>query len=210
MIRNNLIFNNRGHGIIFDIYPGDCSGGTGICPYDETGNLIVNNTIWVGKYNLNGEVTSGNMPTNAAAILVARNVGKPGDGRDQGNNTFQNNILVTFNGPTFRYTSAEWLDTTTIQNNVIFRVGGDAGVAQYGPTSYSLASLQSKWSRIHDNVFGNPLFQDVSVDYWGSPARFNFGLMSGSPAINLGVPAGAPAADLQWESEDGPSGRRGV
>ena len=59
VIRNNLIFNNEGHGIVMQVYPGDCIGGTdGICPYSQTGNLFTNNTIWVGRYDMEGVESS--------------------------------------------------------------------------------------------------------------------------------------------------------
>jgi parallel beta-helix repeat protein len=197
VFQDNVIFNNQGHGIVFDIYPGDCVNSTGICPYSQTGNLITNNTIWIGKYDLTGIVPVGNIPTNAAAILVARNMGTVGDGHDQGQNTFQNNILVTYNGPAFRYTSPEWLDTTTVQNNLIYRVAGDGDVADFSTTSYSFTSFDATYALVHDNRFGNPMLASTSIDFWSNPSAFNFNLLTGSPAIGIGVATGAPSYDLR-------------
>jgi parallel beta-helix repeat protein len=199
VFQNNLIFNNQGHGIIFDIYPADCAGGQGsLCPTNLVGNRIVNNTIWIGKYDLKGETPVGNIPTNAAAILVARNVGTVGDGHDLGRNTFQNNILVTFNGPAFRYTSAEWLDTTSIMNNLLYCAGScNTAVAVYGSAMYGFTAFESSWPLVYNNKFANPSFADVNIDYWGTPGLFDLNLSSSSPAIALGLSTGAPSYDLR-------------
>jgi parallel beta-helix repeat protein len=199
ILSNNVIFNNQGNGIIFDEYPGDCFTGGHICPYTQTGNLVTNNTIWIGRYDQHGVVPIGGSPRDATAILVGRNVGTKGDGLyDQGHNTFQNNILFVDNGPAIRYTTDEWLDTTTVRNNVVFRTSGPSPVVWYGAARYSFSNFQSaSWPLVTGNVYADPLLATVNIDDYGTPDRFRFDLSSGSPAIGRGVTAGAPPVDLR-------------
>lgn len=68
-ITENLVFNNGG-GILFGNYPGDCLIGTGsggVCPYDQTGNLVANNTVYVGNDPGTGLQSTGN------ALYVSNN-----------------------------------------------------------------------------------------------------------------------------------------
>ena len=203
VFQNNLIFNNQGHGIIFDVYPGDCIGGTsGICPYTQTGNVIRRNTIWIGKFNLAGVVPPGNIPANAAAILVARNVGFEGDGKyDQGQNTYEDNIFVTFDGPTARFTSSAldpWMATSTFRTNIVYRLGAagpNTDVAWRGASRYSFTQWQSAtFPLVTGNVYTDPLFTAASINFWGTPQAFDFRLQPGSPATGKGYDfSGGPA-----------------
>ena len=63
-IRSNLIFNGGGDGILVENYDGDCFWGSplssGICPYDETGNVVQNNTIYVPATAVDGASASQN------------------------------------------------------------------------------------------------------------------------------------------------------
>ena len=67
-IYDNLIFNNGG-GITIANYDGDCYTGTsaGICPYDQTGNVVSNNSIYIGNDPADGS------PSSANALYVANN-----------------------------------------------------------------------------------------------------------------------------------------
>jgi parallel beta-helix repeat protein len=212
IVRNNLIFNNEGHGIIFDLYDGDCVAAsyTEICPYSQTNNLVTNNTFWIGKYDQDGAVPS--IPQFASGILVAHNtvaIKCPNTVTpcDQGHNTFQNNIFNVYDGYAFRYVSnnpaldaptvAGWLATSTIQNNVINRVGGSGSVASSDASVYSFASFESTFAGVLNNVFGDPLFTRATIDDWGAPQLFDLRLRSGSPAIGRGTATGAPPSDIR-------------
>src|SRR5205085_1852180 len=78
-IRSNVAFNNTRAGIIFYNYDGDCydtSTKQLICPYDQTGNVVENNTI----YNT-GKGPDGSNAEGQPAIEVVNTVtGKAPDG----------------------------------------------------------------------------------------------------------------------------------
>jgi len=69
--RNNVIFNTGGAPFKMYDYDGDCYTGTGsndssgICPYAQTGNLIENNTFYIGTVGPDGSTTN-----NAPALVV--------------------------------------------------------------------------------------------------------------------------------------------
>jgi hypothetical protein len=191
VVQNNLIFNNQGHGIILQLYPGHgeeaCANGTGtICPYPQTDNLITNNTIWLGQ-------------SSSAAILVGRNdLGTPGDGLyDMGRNTVQNNVIVTGNGPMIRVLSAEWLDTWTVRRNVVFRRGGETAVIWYGAAAYTVPEFDATFALADGNRFADPQLQASDPALSATPDRFDFDLRDASPAIAFGTGTRAPTIDLR-------------
>ncbi|HDK26063.1 MAG TPA: right-handed parallel beta-helix repeat-containing protein, partial [Candidatus Atribacteria bacterium] len=122
--RNNLIFNNNKQGIIFGLY--DSSYST-ILPYDQINNLVANNLIWIGKYYWDG---SGTGASDHAAIDFNDDTKAQNSSMD--GNIFRNNILVTYNGAAFRIRQKKIIDTATIENNMIYRVGGSDEVMTYG------------------------------------------------------------------------------
>lgn len=208
LVANNLIFNNAGNAIIFQLYarePSDvenCANGTLlICPYAQTGNLITNNTIWVGRSNLKGSAGDTSLRT---AILVGRNDLPAAPQYSQGHNTVQNNILVTDAGPVMRDLDAESFATWTVRNNVLFRRAGETSSMAFGSTFYSLEGFQQAFAGAVGNRFADPLVTAESVDWWGTPERFDFHVLEGSPAIGLGVTTGAPSTDLQGRARTAP------
>lgn len=113
-VRSNLLFSN-GQGLTIYNYADNCSdgvgGGQGICPYDQTGNLIENNTI----YHTGCSVGNGGCSdTSGDAIQVSNSNTCPVSGGiyscagttvcsavcpasgNIGSNTFRNNILVNY------------------------------------------------------------------------------------------------------------------
>jgi hypothetical protein len=139
--------------------------------YPETGNLIEHNLIWVGKSSWNGATDA---PVNYPAILWND---ATGTGVDLGHNTIRDNIIVTYNGETFRFAQAAYADTTTITNNKIYRVNGSDFIMSYGNTNtYSLFGMQQTFSvTINNNAWLKALpFNDVSIDYYNAPEKFDF------------------------------------
>jgi len=165
VVRNNLIFNNNKQGIILYNYddPNPVYGA-----YDQVNNLFENNIIWVGKYSWNGRT----QPSTYAGILV--NDVTKAQARDLGHNTFRNNIIVTYSGETFRFSRKSFAETTTIEGNLIYRVGGDGAVLYAGGAVYNFAGFQNFSPLISNNTFARPNFADVSIDYYLTPEKFKF------------------------------------
>ena len=189
VIRNNLIFNNNKQGIVFFLYD---DANPAILPYDQTNNLIVNNLIWIGKYKRDGSgVSTSDMPA------IHFNDATAAQNHSMDGNVFRNNILVTYNGPVFRFDQKKFADTTIIENNVVYRVGGSDKVMTYGGDTYDFDAFQNFSDLIKNNVFQDPKLTDISIDYYSTPEKFNFDYLSDSPAINFGIDTDAPSADLR-------------
>jgi len=194
IIRNNLIFNNNRQGIVFFLY--DSSYST-IQPYDQTNNLIVNNLIWIGKHKWDG---SGDSASNFPAIHF--NDATKEQNCNMGGNIFKNNILVTYNGPVFRFDQKKFADTTTIENNVIYRVGGSNEIMTYDNDTYNFNAFQNFTKLIKRNVFQDPKLSNISVDYYSNPEKFNFDYLSNSSIRDFGTPVDAPSTDLRGNPRD--------
>ena len=184
MFRNNLVFSNSKQAVV--IYDYD-STSQAIVAYDQTGNTFVNNTLWVGRYSV-----SGYSPSPFAAVLFNDATAASHSFDD---NIFRNNIIVSDSGEAFEFYQADFADTQIIENNLIYSIG-DGRPMGYAGTTYGAAQFEGFSSLIRNNVFANPRFADVSVDYYDRPELFNFNLLSSSPAINLGVNVDAPATDI--------------
>ncbi len=197
-VRNNLIFNNNKQGIILYNYD---DPNPSILPHDQVHNVIENNTIWVGQYSWDG---GGTGPSEHGAI-VFNNAGNPAEGiTTLDNNTIRNNILVTYNGPALWFYQQDYADTTVVENNLFYRVRGDSRVMTYGATDYSMAGFNAFSPLFRNNLFADPLFQDVSLNYNLTPEKFIFDLLANSPAINFGSSAGAPSTDLRGQERTEP------
>ena len=156
--RNNISFNVGAEGLAIVNYDGDCyvSGSSGICPYDQTGNVIENNTFYTGAAGPDGvataqpaleivNLTSG-CPTPAGSC-TQKKVG------NLGGNFIRNNIFVSNAGGTANYppvlfpmctlassaagtcvldTSETTLSTTTFANNIFWNTGGHSGPGVVG------------------------------------------------------------------------------
>jgi hypothetical protein len=235
-IRSNLIFSNQKAGLIFAIYdydyhryPGQAScvlelGGNcdcskpnmGYCPYDQTFNLIENNTFYQTGYDRDGN------PTSFGAIVInAQDTDFP---RDMGHNTFRNNIFYAGpdgnHTPLFSYFNeiawnpeadfsqeAAWFATSTWEKNIIKQsIGSNTNVLTFYDnnnhvyTSYGCSAMAgittfpNGASTDCKNI--DPQFVAASTSYYNSPSNFNFTPAPGSPVIGAGASAGVPPTDL--------------
>jgi len=165
LVESNLVFNSAYEALkIFDYESGQCNvkGLPSICPYDQTGNLIENNTFWVGTtstYTANGKTNAVFTPPGSGqlggitygAINVQNATTSASCGStplpcgNLGGNTFRNNIVVG-SGPRlpggsyppiiFTLKSPNYLSTSTFTNNVIWAQDGSSGdnfVVGFGP-----------------------------------------------------------------------------
>lgn len=190
ILRNNLIFNNNRQGIIFYLY--DDPTTKSIQPYDQTNNLIINNTIWIGRYKWKGD---GEEPGDHASIGFADDT--KGQSQKMGENIIHNNILVTYNGPIFRFREERNLHGTIIENNLFFRDGGVSKVIEVNKKYYDFKASNNLNNLVKNNQYAPPGFTDVSVNYYSEPGRFNFDYLPTSKGINFGQKEGAPARDLK-------------
>jgi len=193
--RNNLIFNNNKQGIIFYLYD---SGNPDIKPYDQVNNLFINNLIWIGKYKWDG---SGTEPSLHKAVLFSDDT--TAQTRSMDGNVFRNNIFVTYNGAIFKFSQQRFANTTTIENNIVYRVGGPDKVMTYGGDTYDFNAFQNFSDLIKNNLLADPKFTDVSIDYNLNPEKFNFDYLSDSPAIDFGIDTDAPSTDLRGNQRIG-------
>jgi Right handed beta helix region len=200
LITDNLIFNHANGGIKIMNYP---SGSPYILAYDQTGNVIENNTIWQGTNDwYDGEaITSSPIYVFHAGGLKAGNLG---------GNIFRNNILVTSFGagaPAIDFRDADRpdeLQTSTFQNNIVWSTTVTNVVAANGPRKYDCAQFVAATTHSSGCVNSKPLFADVHTGYYKQPLKFDFMLRAGSPAIGAGTPTGAPSTDLKGVARPNP------
>jgi hypothetical protein len=163
-VRNNVIFNNNKQGIILYTYYDTPS--SGVKPYAQNNNVIEGNTVWVGKYAWQGGSTS---PSSYAAIQFndTTSVGMTG-------NIIRNNTLVSYNGPVLQFNQSKIAASTTVQNNLMWRVGGSSAALSVNGASYSADRLNNFNSLFSGNTFKDPNFESVSVDFYKTPEKFDF------------------------------------
>lgn len=207
--RNNLCYNNNQGVVIYNYV--STAADSGILPYDQTNNKIINNTFWTGKYRH----ATGNMnvegPEYFPSVHFNDDIRDPYTYEPQldlkrsfDNNIFRNNIFVTCAGPVFRYDQQDYLDATIIENNVLYRYGdyrypGPECTLNYGGgyyDNYDFDYFQAFSELIKDNLYGWPGFKDVSLDYATTPDMFDFRLLVDSIAINHGIEIDSPINDL--------------
>jgi len=164
IIRNNLIFNNDNKGICFYNYD------SGYDLDDNMDNLVENNIIWVGRYAASAE-PGADTPADFPAIFFSDLTGV---GTQMANNVIRNNILMTYNGPPLRFSHERFLTANTFENNTLFRVNGPDRTALLPGSYLSFDVFKTYTPRINGNVFQNPGFANVSVDYYATPERFDF------------------------------------
>jgi Right handed beta helix region len=204
---DNVIFGAASTGIEISNYPGDCAqfgqGGTNtICPYDQTGNLFENNTVYQTGFN----PATGEVSQFPAVYVYNYSVNQVGD---LGHQTFRNNIFVGYGlsghypSVAFRDGNKNYLATSTFANNIFWALDGaaDPYVIGWGPNpSYGFQGYTCAQAPAVTTITGcinvDPLFIDVNPAYHSTPAKFNFGIQSTSPAIGAGTNVGAPVADL--------------
>jgi hypothetical protein len=174
--------------VMFD-YAGDPS--QNIIPYDQANDSFVNNTCWVGSMD----------PTGAAISQPAINIDNGGYSISMDNLSVENNIFVTQNYATFKFTQARYLNTATIRNNVLYNAGGTAYV-NYNNTMYSFSSLNAWDSLKGGNVTADPLFEAAQTSWYNAPNNYDFRIKVGSPAIGLARAAASPVQDLLQKKRD--------
>jgi hypothetical protein len=148
-VANNLIFNNGGYGIVFNLYSGgsqvscEAFGGDptwGICPYSTNNNLVINNTIWTGKFVVDGRHGAGTYPDITGAFGIFNNsLLCAGDGMVvlpasscTGEQIFRNNVIIhgghSGSQPWFFWnpepgalSTQSWAENSVFENNIVFR-----------------------------------------------------------------------------------------
>ena len=182
VVSNNLMFNNaRNCMVLFDYV----DGSPVIKPYDQSNDLFVNNTCWVGTRSTSGEDIS----------QPAINVESSGLPVNFDNLKFVNNIFVTQNYATFKFGQSKFLKTAVIRNNVIWNAGGGAYLnTEKGDAGFE--TINSGDALKGGNVKADPRFGAVNTAWHNEPENFDFMLREGSPAIGFSIAADAPASDL--------------
>jgi hypothetical protein len=229
-VANNLIFNNGGHGVVMQIYQGACAitgtsteGGT-ICPYDTNNNVFVNNTIWVGKYRADGAhsgdvypqvfagftIANNLAPTGPASLCVKGGVSVPGVNCTM-EQIFRNNIIVTYDGQTFRFDQApadKWIEKSKFEHNVIYHLGNGPVATRYAVGSgiqnaYPFAQFERTYGG-GTNISGDPLFLRADPAEYGVAGLFNLRLQPTSPGRGVGTTVTAPADDVTRAARTSP------
>ena len=223
-IRNNLVWNTgtttTGNGVSYSLImtgsiTGQCqvSGLPSICPYDQTGNVIENNTFWSGP----NDISTGAANLLGPAIYIGSTTVPPcGTCGTTYGNFFRNNVIVgagkvnssTQTGyPTVVYVasgsnSAEYYVGTDTWTDNIFNTQDSSsyilgmGGAQAGYNAYNCASFAAMALSSTGCSTAPAGFTNVSPAYYNAPGSFKFAPQPGSPAIGAGTPVGAPAVDI--------------
>ena len=165
-VRNNLIFNNNKQGIIFYGYDDSVSE---IVPYNQDHNVVENNIIWGGVHSWNGK----NNPTFYGAIEF--NDGTESQEVRMDHTIIRNNILVTHSPVVLRFRQQKLFDTAMITGNIIYSPKSlQSEIVEVAGTRYGLNTLPQELSQIRENRFQEVTFQDVNVEYYTTPERFDF------------------------------------
>lgn len=206
-IRSNLVFNNGGVGLTINDYDGDCSTTGQVCPFDQTGNLIENNTFWVGSTAPDGSdiTTFPTIQISNTTTSLTQNLG---------GNLFKNNILFNYGTsnhyppfevwqttrPTCSTQCTAWIKSTSFINNILYQGDGNNGTGVIGIGAGSGFGLQpytcAQWvtfisggsGTVSGCVNSNPQFTASSFSYNTTPASFNLSLQNTSPGIGVGSP----------------------
>ena len=224
-VRRNLAFNTgtaSQQAISFTMYnydSGQCqmTGLPSICPWDQTGNTIENNTFWAGTIPVYGTGTlSGETVeiSNAATTGPCGNGGTPPCG-NLGGNFYRNNVIVGSGAvdhaansgyPPVLYVSSSqnYLASDTWTNNIINSQDGSAYIlgfgtgSSYGYFPYDCASFNSMaLSGSAGCGTGAPAFANAATSNYSTPSAFDFHLTTGSAAIAAGTSTGIPTWDVQ-------------
>jgi hypothetical protein len=227
VLRNNVCWNTgtttSGNGSAYGLvmasgYTGQCqvTGQPSICPNDQTGNVIENNTFWSGSQDI---VTGASIIQGPLIQISESDVAPCGTCGTTHSNTFRNNILlgsgscgsgtagcypvVVYNAVAgTSHPSSYYLGTDVWTNNIFntadsstyilgVGVGAPSGYAPYNCASFASMALSSTGCST-----AAPLLTNVSSSNWNNPGAFNFTPMASSPAIGAGVSAGMPSTDV--------------
>jgi len=224
-IRANQSFNNAKQMVFYD-YPGNCPGqigydssGPSICPYDESYNLIENNTFFTTG-NADGLVIPGSNPDAgcpsginycAQPTIQISNATNPLVG-NMGNNTFRNNVIVSYGlndakppiaygDPTSNGTCGSacrgWAGTSTFDHNLFWQSDrrGGLSVLLMGPNKYTCGNAGSVTTAFTNCNVADPQFVAEAISRWNVESYFDFRLQSASPALGAGSITGIPAYD---------------
>lgn len=225
-ILSNLVCNNP-TGIVWLNYPGACPGqgtyssGHQICPYDQTNNLIENNTIF--NTGNTPALNAGSSPQSCpaginycqATGIAINNTTSPLTG-DMGHNTYRNNIVgvygwsnhyagITFGdaiGTQCDATCQGWASTTTIDHNLFWHTDGTTAtggkvVALAGGfgSGYDCTGAAAVVS-LSSCLYGDPKFVSAAISDWQNQAKFDLRILNNSPALLAGSATGLPNYDL--------------
>jgi hypothetical protein len=160
---NNLIFNNNKQGVVFYAYD---SSDASVEAYDQCGNIVAGNTIWVGRQSWDGGRTD---PRNYTAILLHDDTKRTVKMTD---NVFRSNVLVTCAGPAVTFSAKDMARTCAIEGNAIYRQSGPDNVVQVEGTAAAVAALE-QWGW-RGNEFAALKFPDVDYAYSDKPEKFVF------------------------------------
>jgi hypothetical protein len=220
VIRSNLAFNNGTQGITFFEYYGnsakDCNirplGSVPGCPFDQTGNVIENNTIY------NSGVNPQTGETSVAPAIVFNNRTFADQGvltGDLGHNTIRNNIFVSFgsnnNNPPVGFgdiygvgicdaTCQGWLASDIFDHNIFFQNDGrnSSDIISAGSRHYTCANAGSV-TKMTNCWSGDPGFVSAARKYSSSVSSFNFQLLGSSQAIHKGSSSDVPDRDIRGD-----------
>lgn len=208
-IRGNLTFNTGVSGsgsaralTIYNYDSGQCrvSAASSICAYDQTNNIIANNTFWVGTLAFDGSGTIGTSYETEIVNLTTSSTtcpsGSMGPCGNLGGNFWYNNIIVALssnNGADapVSYDSrnpANYLASDTWTDNIIQNAAGfSTFVAVEGGTGLTCSTFSSAALSGSGCSTSNPQFVASSTSFYNTPNLFNFRLSSASPAIAAGI-----------------------
>jgi len=167
VVRGNTIFNNSKQGIVFHL--SDSGGKSGVAAYDQTGNVIENNIVWVGKVAWKGDAGT---PAGHAAIHL--NDSTAGKAMEMGGTVIRGNVLVTYRGPVLRFSHGKFAAAATIEDNLMHRQAGPSRTMAIAEQAYDFSAFGRFSGRIRRNVFGDPGFAGASVEHFAKPELFDF------------------------------------
>lgn len=178
----------------------------GICPFPQTGNLFLNNTVYqMGQNNCINATCTATLATPNSPAYDNFNSSDSAS-LDLGHNSFRNNLFVVFGnnnaGAHIRFSSASfsdnhcnatcqsWLSTDFFDNNGFWQADGRGGqniidvrgvntftCLTAGTVTHSSGCLNSDPKFVNGNA--------ASLD--GTPTLVNLKLLPGSPAIGAGA-----------------------
>lgn len=166
-VRNNLIFNNAKQGVMFYNYD---STDKAIASFDQTGNVLEFNTIWVGSRD-----PQGRYPTHTYAAILLHDTTSAKRGT-LGGNIFRGNILVTSGGAVLQFQQGKFADTTIVENNLLYRAAGQEGVLRYGPRVCGFDEFCAMSPTFKANRYEPPPFRRAAADDFDCPDLFDFRL----------------------------------
>lgn len=208
-LQNNVLIGYDSSAFEISNYDGDCLVGGNICPYDQTGNVIENNTIYQTGYTV-----AGGGAGHSAVIVANNSTGQVGD---LGHNTFRNNILVGVGAgcyPAVAYldTMKTYLSTSTFANNIFWTTDGGTEAFGFGtsgaPCGFGYVpytcTTAAALTNLSNCINSDPKFVDVSTTYHATPSNYHFYPAVGSPAQVAGNTSGVPTYDFSGQTRGSP------